>query len=374
MGKNYIANDCITGVQGQHNIMVFIGNGFDIAVLKEYRKDGRVSSYDQFYEYLCANKEFSMDNVLFKRMTKDKQENKKNWSDFESSIVEIIKDGTDTHKLDADLKEMQNMFLLFLNEIVDTDILLEINHDAEEQKWSSHAISSFLGDLNESYYKRMMFPKKTGHYDMYNYLFVNFNYTSIFDNYIYLDRKQFDPHIHKTVDTNFRFYPNPQSYHVFEDRPFNNETKWSSYIMTETIHPHGYQSIPRSLLFGIEEECYAADNDLKKFNKSYWAQNDQKYKTYFDTTELFIIYGASIGKTDGWWWRNIYNSLSNTESELIIYYYDESGERNEEEIKNIFIEACGFEEHEYKDMLILDKIYVVLYNDKSRLKMFSLKR
>ncbi len=374
MGKNYIANDCITGVQGQHNIMVFIGNGFDIAVLKEYRKDGRVSSYDQFYEYLCANKEFSMDNVLFKRMTKDKQENKKNSSDFESSIVEIIKDGTDTHKLDADLKEMQNMFLLFLNEIVDTDILLEINHDAEEQKWSSHAISSFLGDLNEGYYKRMMFPKKTGHYDMYNYLFVNFNYTSIFDNYIYLDRKQFDPHIHKTVDTNFRFYPNPQSYHVFEDRPFNNETKWSSYIMTETIHPHGYQSIPRSLLFGIEEECYAADNDLKKFNKSYWAQNDQKYKTYFDTAELFIIYGASIGKTDGWWWRNIYNSLSNTESELIIYYYDESGERNEEEIKNIFIEACGFEDHEYRDMLILDKIYVVLYNDKSRLKMFSLER
>lgn len=145
MFKNYIANDSITGVQGQHNIMVFIGNGFDIAALKEYRKDGRVSSYDQFYEYLCANKEFSMDNVLFKRMTKDKKENKKNWSDFESSIVEIIKDGTDTHKLDADLKEMQNMFLLFLNEIVDTDILLDINHDAEEQKWSSFAISSFLG-------------------------------------------------------------------------------------------------------------------------------------------------------------------------------------------------------------------------------------
>lgn len=32
--------------------------------------------------------------------------------------------------------------------------------------------------------------------------------------------------------------------------------------------------------------------------KSFWAQNDVKYRRYFEDTELFIIYGMSLSITD----------------------------------------------------------------------------
>ena len=37
------------------------------------------------------------------------------------------------------------------------------------------------------------FPPRVNHYDLFNYLFVDFNYTTLLDNYIYLDQDQFDP-------------------------------------------------------------------------------------------------------------------------------------------------------------------------------------
>ena len=76
-----------------------------------------------------------------------------------------------------DLKEIQNMFLLFLNEIVNPEILLKVSEDAEANKWGMNALSKFLEDLSKEDYEKMYFPKRTQHYHMYNYLFVNFNYT-----------------------------------------------------------------------------------------------------------------------------------------------------------------------------------------------------
>ena len=52
MFKNYKEEGQIKGIRAQHNIMVFIGNGFDISVLKKYRDDNLVSSYTKFYDFL----------------------------------------------------------------------------------------------------------------------------------------------------------------------------------------------------------------------------------------------------------------------------------------------------------------------------------
>lgn len=364
---NYVGNGSLSNVEKQHNIMVFIGNGFDISVLRKYRQDKLVSSYSKFYDYLCY-KGFNEGNVLFRKMTEDKQNNKENWSDFEYSIGELIEAGISVEVLDDALKEIQNMFLLFLNEIVTPEVLLEISGEAEVNEWGTNALSRFLGDLNKEDYESMLFPTYTEHYHMYNYLFVNFNYTSLFDNYIYLDKHQFNPHRHKTVDRNFDFYPNPNAY---ESENANDATRWSSYIMTNTIHPHGYQNIPRSLLFGIEDEEYAADRILNRFNKSFWAQNNQKYRKYFDDAELFIIYGTSIGETDSWWWKNIYNSILTKGSELIIYYYN-NNDYDSEYVKQLFIDSCKVDAEEEDILSVKERIYVVLYDDNSDNVMFGL--
>lgn len=66
MFTNYVNGKNIAGVEKQHNIMVFVGNGFDIAVLNKYRQDSLVTSYSKFYDYLCY-KGISSTNVLFKK-------------------------------------------------------------------------------------------------------------------------------------------------------------------------------------------------------------------------------------------------------------------------------------------------------------------
>ena len=368
MFKNYKDEGYIKGINEQNNIMIFIGNGFDMSILKKYRDDGLVSSYSKFYDYLCY-RGFNENNILYKKMGKDKNK-KENWSDFECSLGELLQSSVSTDELEEALREMQSVFLLFLNEIVTPEVLLKLNYDIEKNKWGKKALAEFLGDLDRDDYEKMKFPDNTGHYYMYNYLFVNFNYTSLFDNYIYLDRYQFEPHPHNTVDTNFAFHPNPNA---FNRIGMNEKTIWSSFIMTDIIHPHGYQNIPRSLLFGIENKSYEADKVLNRFNKSYWAQSNQKYKSYFQDVKLFIIYGTSIGETDNWWWKNVFYCLLKEDSELIIYFYKNKN-IEKEEVKQLFIEACKIENENAEAIKrVKERIYVVLYNEQCNNKMFSLK-
>ncbi len=42
---------------------------------------------------------------------------------------------------------------------------------------------------------------------------------------------------------------------------------------------------------------------IKNFLKPYWAQNDTKYKSYFNDTDYFILCYLSLGDSDFWWWE-----------------------------------------------------------------------
>ena len=144
--------------------------------------------------------------------------------------------------------------------------------------------------------------------------------------------------------------------------------------MTDIIHPHGYQNIPRSLLFGIENNEYTSNRVLNRFNKSYWAQDNPKYKSYFNDVELFIIYGTSIGETDNWWWENIFDSLLNKNSELIIYFYNDRNIKKDD-VKSIFINVCNIRNAYTEEDInkVKEKIYIVFYDETSNHKLFALK-
>lgn len=365
MYRDYKEEGQFLDVRKQHNIMVFIGNGFDISILQKYRDDKLISSYSKFYDFLYY-KEFNRNNLLFKKMNSDKEQGKENWSDFEESISELLFASYPRDEIYDALKEMQDMFLLFLNELVTPEILLKLNDDILNSHWGSTALAEFLGDLDKESFEKIEFPKKIGPHHMLNYLFVNFNYTSLFDNYIYFDRYGFNPRPYRSIDTNFDFYFDPNQY-------ITSNKGWKScYIMTDIIHPHGYQNIPRSLLFGIEDDPKAPGSKHTIFNKSYWAQCNQKYKSYFKDTELFIIYGMSIGKSDSWWWDNIHHSLLNEKSELIIYFFDKDNTYSHEYIKDKFISACSASSNEEEKSKIKERIYIVKYNSETNLKMFGL--
>ncbi len=169
---------------------------------------------------------------------------------------------------------------------------------------------------------------------------------------MYLDKDQFEPHMYKYADRNFKFYLND----VDADR---SQTVWSSYVVCEVIHPHGYQYIPRSILFGIDKEEYdKGASELKRLVKSYWAQYEIKYRSYLEETELFIIYGMSLGAMDAWWLDGIYEALLNRETELIIYKYGNVGSA---EVKELFLNSCirHKDDTESNRNLVSSRIHVV---------------
>ena len=372
-----LAND------GQINIMALFGNGVDIQLM-EYLKSPYRTSYQNFYNYLCY-KNFDKDNIIFQKMTEDKKDNennsniKQNWSDFENSLIEIFNenDYINEARLTNDFNHFQVEFSNFLNDIITPNMLAQIGNDSSKSELAISSFQKFLADLDESNFRKLSFPSKLYHYKLFNWEILNFNYTSMLDNILVLDKEQYDPHPWPHADRQISFAANPNNF-TNDHCSWDSSTYFSSYLMTNITHPHGYQNVPKSMLFGFDNENQITNvdnrNKAKNFLKPYWAQNDKKYKSYFNNTDLFILYGLSLGDSDFWWWNNILNSLLETDSELIIYNYNSNNESDSDTI-NRFIDVAKKEQLTAEDIEKLHKkIAVVQYDPKSKLHAFKLDR
>lgn len=384
---------------GQINIMALFGNGVDIQLM-EYLGSPYRTSYQNFYNYLCY-KNFDKDNMIFQKMTEDKKDNekdpniKKNWSDFENSLIEIFNQPgwLIVEKLAKDFTQFQIEFSNFLNEIITPDMLARLGNDSTEKGIALNSFTRFLGDLDWKNFNKLTFPRKTKLYSLFNWEILNFNYTSMLDNILLLDKGQFDPHPHKFADRQIRFYPNPDNTDALLvlgpdpetgvhsedytlDPHLNKYTIYSSYLMSNINHPHGYQNVPKSMLFGFDNEEQITNENkrplAKNFLKPYWAQNDKKYKSYFDNTDLFILYGLSIGDSDFWWWNTILNSLLNTDAELIIYNYNSNNESDSDTINRFINVATNEKLDDGKLDKLHQKIAIVQYNSETKLYAFKL--
>ena len=372
-----LAND------GQINIMALFGNGVDIQLM-EYLKSPYRTSYQNFYNYLCY-KNFDKDNIIFQKMTEDKKDNennsniKQNWSDFENSLIEIFNENNyiNEARLTNDFNHFQVEFSNFLNDIITPNMLAQIGNDSSKSELAISSFQKFLADLDESNFRKLSFPSKLYHYKLFNWEILNFNYTSMLDNILVLDKEQYDPHPWPHADRQISFAANPNNF-TNDHCSWDSSTYFSSYLMTNITHPHGSQNVPKSMLFGFDNENQITNvdnrNKAKNFLKPYWAQNDKKYKSYFNNTDLFILYGLSLGDSDFWWWNNILNSLLETDSELIIYNYNSNNESDSETI-NRFIDVAKKVQLTAEDIEKLHKkIAVVQYDSKSKLHAFKLDR
>lgn len=344
-----------TNLEKQHNIFVLVGNGFDISVLRKYNQGkmkGKTTSYSDFYDYITYFNLSDDSNILYKKMIENKANNKENWSDFENTISELLDDKeTNIEELEKCVDEFQDHFTRFLNDLVDTNTLLALNKDVIKNKLSKQSLQNFSNDLDN-----LISIKDDKHYKLFYYVFANLNYTSLLDNYMYMDKSQFDPHRHKTVDTNFSFIINQKDKNA-------SPTILSSYLIYEVLHLHGVQDVPRSILFGVDIPDYDAGTaPQKRLIKSYLSQYEAKYKSYIDTADLFIIYGMSLGKTDAWWLDKIYDAILSRGVELIIYKY---GNEKEEDVKQMFIDSYIRHSNSNKSDIdkVKKKIFVVTFND-----------
>ncbi len=122
----------------QHNILVLVGNGFDVALLKKHnvgKMKGKTSSYIDFYEYIRYYNFSDENNILFKQMTRDREEHRNDWSDFELTIKRLVeRPDISVSEIERCVDEFQTYFTRFLNDLVDADVLLEINKDSKDKK------------------------------------------------------------------------------------------------------------------------------------------------------------------------------------------------------------------------------------------------
>ena len=170
----------------QHNIMVLVGNGFDIQVLQDYNRHVD-SRYETFYHYLKM-RGFDPANVLVQHMETELELHQhtgghRDWSDVEAALASTLASGA--HAVDAlltDLRAIQAAFAQFLQMVAPSELLEQLGADAAECKWSHTSLAEFLADVTDrNAYLTMQFPKRVDHYDLFNFQFMNFNYTTLLD-------------------------------------------------------------------------------------------------------------------------------------------------------------------------------------------------
>lgn len=303
-------------------ISFLVGNGFDVAILKALGSK-HTTTYQEFYDYINWNK--SKDNNI----CKDINSNIDNWCDFEATLTEMINDYIKMfrpmtieeadvlyNKILSDWDEIQLLFADFLNEVIPPSLLKKsANIRGIDSK------TNFLRDLASDDLEKLNFC--IYHHDDLEYNIVNFNYTTLLDNYLTANE---DPYPYSISSNNLGFnWPENDSF-----------TTFSIKSKTRVFHPHGTLSIPSSIKFGNSENImkysssevkrnnyiYRPEMLKKKLNKAYWYQNNPEMQKHIEQTDLFVIYGLAIGPSDKWWWELVAKLVVEENKEVIVYCYN----------------------------------------------------
>ena len=326
-------------------------------------------SYETFYYYLRSRK-FDRNNHLMKVMEGEKRKGRNEWSDIEAAIEALLAGPTKLKDIEDALDAIQVEFSTFLDSVVNPQLLTALSGEVRRQKSTVTSLAGFIEDVVDgAAHGRMSILQRMNIGDLFNFRFVDFNYTPLLDNYIYLDKEQFDPHPYRQSDRNLDFRPNPHGF----DHPIGFKGGiMVSYVVTEVVHPHGAQHTPRSILFGIDS---SAAGNAKRLAKPYWAQNAVRHESYFGETHLFIIFGCSLGNSDQWWWSNIADALMNAgpaldnpdglSPDLLLYWRrgSQDGGLMQEDILKKFAAGAGRAGDGRLMQVLRDRAYVILYDD-----------
>lgn len=326
------------------NISFLFGNGFDIRM-------GLESSYEKIEKAYCATPSSSTHIVKFKQSMLEKS---KLWSDFELQMgkyteefsPDSIDEYTDcirdfTYFLNDDLIEKERSI-----DYTQHDILIHDNF---------HAF--LLGFHNElaTTYQDIIDRKINLKSEHIVYNFISFNYTHILD--ICLDM-------------------------AFKDNRKISTHRCSNYNYDHTVnqkvaHIHG--TLDDTLIMGVDNAeqiinpLWASSSRFcerfikPSINKRAGTQIDINVQKLINDSEIYCIFGMSLGATDATWWKMIANKLANYDRRLIIYSHDNKASQKltmaadkfayEDNIRDKFLEVAKVKIEERE--LIIPKIHVI---------------
>lgn len=342
-------------------ITFFIGNGFDLSFGLETR-------YKDFYDYLTADDELtsddeknntlSDDNLFLKEIKKFMEENSKidildnddkniDWSDFEQALgayTEKLKDTTDGERYLDDLQEFRKAFI---NYIAMQEAKFEIDKESARAMFKNLSFNFYKGIRKQDENTIREFLRQT-HNPTYNFNFINFNYTNTLSKII----KQTT-----TID----------------------DSNSGKYIAKVPIHVH--RTLKTGTLLGVNDVSQIANpdifeaNDIRDIIKPEMQSYDDstivdRINKQIGRTNIFVIYGMSMGVTDKIWWEKIANQVISHNKYLIINKHLTDEEKEEvntqprsrrqymESVENEFANNLNLEDKD-KDRL-LKRTFVIL--------------
>lgn len=301
------------------NITYIIGNGFDINL-------GLKTSYKDFYEYY---ERIDSPNDDVRKMKESIKANINYWSDLELALGQYTAKVSDPQTMISifeDLANNLNNYLLGVDKLVPST--------------NEKVKSSFLQDIT----KPESYLEGTDQEKMKNFYTSNATDTEI--NIITLNYTQ---SIEKLLD-----YQNNQPIKIplvcFDRKPTN---------LRNIFHLH--HALNDIILLGVNDETQIAneafrkDQTLREFlikpeaNQSLKTGVDNDCTNIIQRTNLFILFGASLGATDKMWWQLISEQLKGDRHvRMMLFEHDENFKNGralaleERTVKNKFLSLCDF--------------------------------
>lgn len=281
------------------NTTYIIGNGFDMNL-------GLKTRYQDFYDYY-QNQSSPSEEV--KQLKANIDRNKENWADLELALGEYtpnFKDPNSAIDVMVDLckhlteyLKLQSRFIPQSNEKIKEEMLRclanpnEFFLPADQEQIQSYYSNSLLAHSKIT--------------------ILSLNYT---------------PSIERILD-----YKGNQPISI------DSNDSWLGY--GTKVHPvlHPHHTLNGTIIVGLNDESQIANQTLlgdEKFkeyfikpacNKMLSFRTEDQCSDVINNSDLFVVFGSSLGSTDKLWWQKIANRMVNSNSLLLLFIYNREMER-----------------------------------------------
>ena len=309
------------------NILYIVGNGLDI----QY---GLKTKYSDFYEYQLPiytekNSNENYSNIIYDNILIDQDTNWENWSDLELALGELTKNPEVDEEefmvaLDEVNEDLNNYLSIVQNKFDLTGKTIDIQKNVKE-------IYSQIPDGSKERVLQFIqsFSIATDYINI-----LTLNYTNILDQLIEKEKNK--------------------EYKSFRSHNYG-------CFIKNVEHIHG--TLDFSLILGVNDENQISEK-YKSSNKKYLikekmniqARDNRHFKNFnlIDWADLVIIFGTSVGATDGYLWKKIADNSIKKNMPIIIHCYKENFDSIKkiprqlgilyECIEDNFIEKSGIED------------------------------
>lgn len=283
------------------NITYIIGNGFDVNL-------GLKTRYQDFYDYY-QNQPSPSEEV--KQLKANIDRNKENWADLELALGEYTPNFKDSDSAIEVLVDLCDHLTEYLK--LQSRLIPQSNEKIKEEMLRCLANpNEFFLQADQEQIRSYYSTRLSDHGKI---TILSLNYT---------------PSIERILD-----------YRDNQPISIDSNDSWLSYG-TEVhlvLHPHHTLDVDDTILVGLNDESQIANQTLcndetfkENFikpacNKMLSSGIENQCSNVINNSDLFVVFGSSLGATDKLWWQKIANRVVNSYSLLLLFIYDHKMKR-----------------------------------------------